>query len=98
MVRNDDCISYCDVVPFEIPLMPVNDGSIFEKESVYLDLTLTASSETRSGYQRVHKENKRQGEEYGGTGLRMLQCLVNRQPIHHIKYPAVIYYLSSENE
>ena len=85
------------MAPFEMQLMPVN-GRCSEKEAVCLELTLTASSETRSGYQRVHKENKRQEEEYGGTGLRMLQCLVNRQPIHHIKYPAVIYYLSSENE
>lgn len=85
------------MVPFEIQLLPV-DGGLFEKEAVCLYLTLAASSETRSGYQRVHKEKKREGEEYGGTGLRMLKCLVNQQLIHHIKYPAVIYYLSSENE
>lgn len=89
--------SSCGVIPFEIQQLPVH-GGLFEKEAVCTYLTLTASSETRSRYQQVHKEKKRQGEEYGGTGLRMLQCLVNRQPIHHIKYPAVIYYLSSENE
>lgn len=90
-------VSYRDVVPSEMLLLSVN-GRLFEKEALYLHLTLMVSSEAKSRYQRVHKENKRQGEEYGGTGLRMLQCLVNRQPIHHIKYPAVIYYLSSENE
>lgn len=76
----------------------VVSGRFFENETLHLHLTLTTSSEAKSRYQWVHKENKRQGEEYGGTGLRALQRLVNRQPIHHIKYPAVIYYLSSENE
>lgn len=76
----------------------VVSGRFFEQKALHLHLTLMASSEARGRYQWVHKESKRQGEEYGGTGLRMLQCLVNRQPIHHIKYPAVIYYLSSENE
>lgn len=44
--------------------MPVN-GRIFEKEAVCLDITLTASSETRSGYQRVHKENETRGRVWG---------------------------------
>lgn len=88
--------SYCSAPPSAAELLPANRG-IFAKDTVCLDLALMASSEATRvpvGSQR----EKRQGEEYGGTGLRTLQCLVNRQPIHHIKYPAVIYYLSSENE
>lgn len=40
----------------------------------------------------------RLGRGAWGASLRTVQHLVNRQPIHHVKYPAVMYYLSSENE
>lgn len=33
-----------------------------------------------------------------GHGGTVLQHPVNQQPVHHIKYPAVMYHLSTENE
>lgn len=51
---------------------------------------------------RLRRIRSAGGQEMGsgpwGTLSRMLQHLVNRQPVHHIKYPVVMYYLSSENE
>lgn len=57
--------SSCDVVLFEIQLLPV-DGGLFDKEAVCLYLTVTASSETRSRYQWVHKEIRDKGKSMGG--------------------------------